>query len=557
MANLDKVLDNYAVPKDIPPGWWVECRIYRCYPLRGYRNAIAKFPGIEGLETSNWATTHSQLMQLWLQARQLEEASRNAKRVLQGPHTRDEYRNAISSAFQLRPHLSALPTADELEEAKHYLEGLISRAPRRELAVDIAWTLVLAQHHGDAKRLLTEYQAWDLCPMLVIIMGDRHLGVSELLKAIHNPKNADAFYRDLIEEGTLRAREGDPQLLEDATTEYKRAFELYSLAVSSARSPVAAAECGYLLLRRCGIEEDALTPLTEDGGFQPDTLVHLQQACLPGGEPTCSTPEDLLQLATQSYGRAFRFDDAWLKNRKKKDADERWYYAAEWMALDGLSVAFRELGDWAAVKETCLVFLGRWGYSGDDQDQELYLRCQKFLREALAKLPGSRKLFTERCSVRYSDIWEKLPTPVRQYLVSALQLEETLTGEMDWSGLVIDYAKAVESLLRIRLGAYVDDNPDTTVARMLRTTINRRRRMPVRRFSNLALSTFKDGLKDIEPLHRDSTLKQLAQSLERLADIRGRAAHADEIWKVPREEAEMAKNVSETVLRLLAGLRLP
>jgi hypothetical protein len=74
-----------------------------------------------------------------------------------------------------------------LEEAERYLRTLLRRAPfqrvmGRELAADIAWTLVLAHRADEAERLLTEYNAWDLCPMLVLFMADCELSNSEIFE---------------------------------------------------------------------------------------------------------------------------------------------------------------------------------------------------------------------------------------------------------------------------------------------------------------------------------------------------------------------------------------
>ena len=344
-----------------------------------------------------------------------------------------------------------------------------------------------------------------------------------------------------------------------ALTKYTNAVNLYKRTVRRARSPLASAECGYLLLQRCGLDKRHLTPLDDIQGFPVDSLVHLGNWYLRNPLATTKTQGDLLRLAVKAFGRVFRFIEE-RTSLRDEDLDEEIAGATagdRWMVLDGLSIAFKELGDWNGVKQACLTFLDHWeGDVAGEGYQELYARCQEFLREALANLPGDRNFFGSRCSVRYADIWESLPDMTREYLVDAVMSEETLGSDRDWSAVVNDYAKAVESLLRDRLGKYLDENPNVDLSRRFGTAVNGRRKWPVHSFRNLSLSTFKDALQKIQAESSDPILKRLGQHLRQLVLTRTRAAHsADEegLRKVSRDEAERAKGLSQAILRLLAS----
>lgn len=312
---------------------------------------------------------------------------------------------------------------------------------------------------------------------------------------------------------------------------------------------------GHQLLERCDADELPLCAEHFIGSYiefgNGDTLqVGYVSFFDPRVEEFSNEPETL-SLAIRAYGLAWlRY---WALAEKRSDA---WRALP---ALDGLRAAFLHadnLEALQAVNDTFWDWLEDWGLDRLCDDFVANFRSSDaYLQGRLRRDPANRQLTRRKLAGELGAIWDRLPQVTRQYLINAEILFEHLDKKGDWSSAVNDYSKAVESLLRLRLGAYVDENPDTPVALILRTAVNGRRRKPVRKFANLSLSTFKDALGEIEG-RLPAMLAQVADHLRRLVPARTRATHATDVWKVSHDEAERAKNVSKTIIRLLADLRL-
>src|SRR5437870_1637431 len=68
-TNLSLSLSSYGVSSNWPKSWLQECRIRRCAP----KHLSSSFAAIVGRE-SNSVTTHSALLQEWIQAKEISDA---------------------------------------------------------------------------------------------------------------------------------------------------------------------------------------------------------------------------------------------------------------------------------------------------------------------------------------------------------------------------------------------------------------------------------------------------------------------------------------------------
>jgi hypothetical protein len=481
---LHEVFERYGLLEGVPSTWQQECRVARCNIESA---TTAYFP------RSNWITTHSRLLQESIQAKEIEAANKAVTEA---------------AALWFSPEAEALiagnyvpkPDWRDLGEADRYMRTLLRQQPSKEVAVDLAWVHLLRLHRDEAVTCLDRYNAWDLCPALRIYLADE--------------------FKDVGDED--------------------RAFDLYRASVEFARSPKASAESGYLLLRRCGVTEPELTPF-KNGRFRPDSLIHLRnldpltRAGFISSRSFQSNSE-IARLAVRSYGRTVLFH--WLAPGDGSDDDER-QDDEILFALDGLALAFKTVGDWRAVKETCLEFLGCWdGSYGMEGDDELYFRCQTFLEEALRSLPGGHATLSEIRDrlLRELDWFDSLPRQAGAYLEQAeWQRASVSQPDHDLKSVVSYYCLAVEATLQSRLGEPIDrllESQSTKLSEEFRDAFKRKNRkewtkeLSIGEYRrNLGEAFFKNGLSKVGA-DASFYFRELPGLLKKLPeDYRNPAAH--------------------------------
>lgn len=365
--------------------------------------------------------------------------------------------------------------------------------------------------------------------------------------------------------------EGDVELAWPAIAAYerlhyeqpdiKKALSSYQAAVDEAPGPSTHAELGYLLLRRAKVEPAPL------GAFDlEDSKTQLDEHLAPGPTLPGGARSELIKLALDAYGRAYGNNVYFLGLDNPEDEIHPWQQI---FVLDGLRVIFREM-DLLDLEELACHIYDDWTRAMDRdfyEDPDAWRFERRFgetrgiILGRLVRDPANRDAARQRIAAELGELMNELPRSACQYLVSAEILAKVLDMKGDWAPVVNEYSKAVESLLKDRIGHYLDDNPHKPLALLLRNAINGNKRHEVRRFSRLSLSTFKDALERVTSQLADKRLRPLANDLVKLVPLRTKATHAGEAWKVFYEQAETVQDLCMRVeppglVRLLAELKL-
>ena len=236
------------------------------------------------------------------------------------------------------------------------------------------------------------------------------------------------------------------------------ALPVYRLAARWSLHPKIQTEVGYLFLQRAGVKS---LPLCEhdikEGGsdWDPECWIHdelKETSIFPDVKCTA-------ELALQAFGSAWAF----YYNGP--------YYPASalggLLALDGMRAAADTLDDVELLSAVCTAFrdwLGdRLVNSGEEECLE---PVEKELRIRFARAEGSleprrqveRAKLAPQLESEFGDSWELLPAEVRDRLVDAEYWRLTLgEPEVDRSPVVLEYCRALEAMMRVRIGKALDD----------------------------------------------------------------------------------------------------
>lgn len=316
---------------------------------------------------------------------------------------------------------------------------------------------------------------------------------------------------------------------------------------------------GRALMERCEASE---LPLCEDNflgsifDFGGGDALRIDYFCFvdPAVETFTDEPETV-NLAIQAFGLAWFF----YRERSTKKS-EAWRAL---QALDGLRAAFlhtRNVEALQAVSEAFWDWVEDWDLpSGVGSDKFLanFRSSDAYVYGRLHRDPANRRVTGQKLANQLTDTWERLPQLSREYLINAEILFEHLDKKGDWSSAVNEYSKAIEVLLRERLGRRLDEGHPTSIYRVFRSAIDQARGRETRRYSRVSLSTFSQALAQVGPRLKQQRLNQVGNDLEKLVRVRSRAAHAVGVgegtpWKISRQECEQVRDVC--LGRLQGGL---
>jgi len=238
----------------------------------------------------------------------------------------------------------------------------------------------------------------------------------------------------------------------------EQALTCYRAALENAPNPWVQSELGYVFLERAGI--DAL----------PACAAHLDKAEVIGevGEPVVFADRFLmLKLAFEAFGRAWGYTNTTVYTLED-DPDP----AFELLTLDGLRVSFIELRHTLGVEKVCQSFWELVECAKFFDCAEL-TECARGLdllrrfdethmlllqRAADALPPDTIQQYEGKCARQFGRNWDDL-TPMARMLVAHNEYSIAVTTDptyKDWSGVTINYCRAIESVLRERLGAKID-----------------------------------------------------------------------------------------------------
>lgn len=320
--------------------------------------------------------------------------------------------------------------------------------------------------------------------------------------------------------------------------------------LSDCRDPRDLCCLGRALLERCDAKE---LPLCEDNflgsifDFGGGDQLQIDYFCFV--DPTVETfpnEPETVSLAIQAFGLAWFY----YRERSAKRSDA-------WRALqslDGLRTSFLHTNDveaLEAVSETFWDWIEDWDLPGGGSSDDFvsnFRSSDAYVQGRLHRDPANRRVAGQTLSKMLMDTWEHLPQLSREYLINAEILFAHLDKKGDWSSAVNEYSKAIEVLLRERLGRQLDEGHPTNFARALGSAIDKARRGPTRRYSRVSLSTFSQALAEIGPRLKQQPLSQVGNNLGKLIQVRSRAAHAVGVgegrpWKVSRQECEQVRSI--------------
>lgn len=315
--------------------------------------------------------------------------------------------------------------------------------------------------------------------------------------------------------------------------------------LSDCRDPRDLCCVGRALLERCEANE---LPLCEDNflgstfDFGSGDQLRIDYFCFvdPAVEAFSDEPETV-NLAIQAFGLA------WLYYRERSAKKSDAWRALQ--ALDGLRAAFlhaKNVEALQAISEEFWDWVEDWhlpGGSSSDDYVANFRSLDAYVQGRLHRDPANRRAMGKKLANKLTDTWERLPQLPREYLINAEILFEHLDKKGDWASAVNEYSKAIEALLRERLGRQLDGGVRTTLAGLLRSAIDQARGRETRQYSRIALSTFSQALMQVAFRSNQPALRQVSKDLDTLVRIRGRAAHADTPWKVSREECEQVRDI--------------
>lgn len=344
-----------------------------------------------------------------------------------------------------------------------------------------------------------------------------------------------------------------PMCVADARSREERtdeAFTLYRVALEHAPNPWIQSELGYLFLERAGTQS------------LPACAAALDKAEVIGrvGEPVpFSDRSAMLDLALQAFGRAWTY--TYTPVHALEDEPDP---AFDLFTLDGLRVTLLELGHTPGLEAVRDWFWDLVDHGLDARELD-YARDLGLLRsfgEIGILVPQGRAQtlephvlgqYEEKCARGFGRFWDSLP-PAARVLVCDNEYSIAVTTSptyRDWGGVTMKYCRAIESVLRERLGAKIDE--DERVAAALGALFSPTRKTPVE-FAWLTLAEFTRLLQEIQknpsassvfrgfvakhaPEKQEFYLSQLAGQLRQvLEDFRKPSAHADPRGPVSKEE---------------------
>lgn len=326
----------------------------------------------------------------------------------------------------------------------------------------------------------------------------------------------------------------------------EEALKWYEAALEHAPNPWVQSELGYVFLERAGVKS------------LPACAARLDKAEVIGqvGEPVVFADRFLmLKLALEAFGRAWGYSYT-AESTLEDDPDP----AFDLLTLDGLRVTFIELGHTLGVNKVCQFFWELVEYFREPYDWPELTESARSLnllrsfgepdmllrRAADALPPETLQQYEEKCARRFGPYWDALPEMARRLVRENEYSIAVITDPTykDWGGVTMNYCRAIESVLRERLGAKIDAEggmlPDALRA-LLTTT--RKGSVP---FASLIFPEFTRLFEAIQRNQRAFSLfeafvakharkqqafycsSQLADDLrELLEDFRNPSAHAD------------------------------
>lgn len=233
------------------------------------------------------------------------------------------------------------------------------------------------------------------------------------------------------------------------------ALLIYRLALRWGLHPKVQAELGYLFLQRAGVK---ILPLCEDDtevgihDWDPECWIHDQVK----EAPLFPDGKCMAELALQAFGAAWAF----YENSPYHEAAT----LGGLLALDGMRVAAETLDDVELLSAVCRAFRD-WldGRAADYSDVDEHASVFKSLEIRLARAEGSlkpskvqRKKLSQQLGSQLACFWE-LPSEVQDRLVDAEFWRLILTEpEVDRSPVVQEYFRALEAMMRVRVGEALD-----------------------------------------------------------------------------------------------------
>jgi len=341
----------------------------------------------------------------------------------------------------------------------------------------------------------------------------------------------------------------------------EQALDCYWAALQNAPNPWIQSELGYLLLERAGVQSlpacaadlDKAEVIGKVGGAVP--FLHRSR---------------MLDIALQAFGRAWAYTYTQV-HLIECDPD----LAFDLLTLDGLRVTFLELGhtpgleavrDWFwdlvdhVFGPTELDYARDLGLLGSFREMGILVPQGP----AGTVEPDVLQEYDERCARRFGPHWEALPQWARVLVSEGECAFERLPRSMrDWGSVALNYFKALEWVLRQRLGAKIDDDAD--LANALHALLPDRsglfRRLQIGDFARLlervrenqlALWLFRPFLERNAPGQEGFYLGELPEKLRELSRDRGPSAHPDPPRRVGRQEV---KHLRRTLMPDLDGKR--
>jgi hypothetical protein len=315
----------------------------------------------------------------------------------------------------------------------------------------------------------------------------------------------------------------------------EQALDCYWAALQNAPNPWIQSELGYLLLERAGVQS------------LPACAADLDKAEVigkVGGAVPFPHRSRMLDIALQAFGRAwaYTYTQVYLI---ECDPD----LAFGLLTLDGLRVTFLELGHTPGLEAVRDWFWDVVDHVFDQKELDYArdLGLLRSFREADILLPqGSAQApmpdvqeYDERCAHRFGPYWGLLPERARTLVADGEYAFDRLPESIrDWGVVAMWYFKALEWVLRQRLGAKIDDDPH--LANELRTLLpgwsgpfrqrqlgDFARLLERVRANQRKLSLFKRFVASNAPWDEGFYLRYLPAKLRELSEERNPSAHPD------------------------------
>ncbi len=313
------------------------------------------------------------------------------------------------------------------------------------------------------------------------------------------------------------------------------AITLYGLALDNAVSAAVQVEVAHLLLHRARVE-----PATKSEFDFPDfsrrvrcersggrlwfeilqaRAAVIDNSLIPGPPVPRHCRVELMRLALEAYGRSYAH---YLREEFEPqtlppyggivDRTDMW---RQFLVLDGLRIVFQSMDRWDEMELVCDAYdvwyenwcnlwnnildesptgLGADFESRDADFERRFAETRGMIQGRPLKDPANRNATGKVLSDEFGATWVELPKPAREYLINSRILSSRLHDKDDWAPAVNEDSKAVEALLRARLGRWLDRPSTHPRAMMIRSAVDDVRRRSTKQYSRVSLSTWKDAL---------------------------------------------------------------